>query len=90
MKFFSSNLMDRPTASSNMDNLKKEIKQLESANRMLADFAHILAHDMRSGMRAIGNFAELLLVFPSVSENPQPCGLVQKIQYHRKRPGLQR
>jgi len=79
MNVFTGNLMDKPHRSTNTDFLKKEIKQLESANRMLADFAHILAHDMRSSMRAIANFAELLLVFPSVSDNPQSCGLLQKI-----------
>jgi len=77
MNSFRSNILEEAT--SNADHVKDEIKQLESANRMLADFAYILAHDMRSGMRAIGNFSELLLMLPSISDNPQPCGLLHKI-----------
>jgi light-regulated signal transduction histidine kinase (bacteriophytochrome) len=70
---------ERAGSSTTAETLQNEIARLESANRMLADFAYLVAHDMRGGLRGIGSFAELLLLLPSVSDDPQPFALLQKI-----------
>jgi signal transduction histidine kinase len=43
------------------EKLEKSIKELTIANRELADFAHIAAHDLKAPLRAIGSLAGILM-----------------------------
>jgi signal transduction histidine kinase len=43
------------------EKLENSIKNLTIANRELADFAHVAAHDLKSPLRAIGSLAGIML-----------------------------
>lgn len=40
--------------------MKATIKKLTTANRELADFAHVVAHDLKSPLRAVGSLAGII------------------------------
>lgn len=52
-------------------NLRKRIAALEMANCMLADFAALVSHDVRSGIRRVWSYAELLAVLPALNNAPR-------------------
>ncbi|MDD5457988.1 MAG: ATP-binding protein [Phycisphaerae bacterium] len=43
------------------NNLEKTVEKLTSANRELADFAHITAHDLKAPLRAVGSLAGIIV-----------------------------
>jgi len=58
-------ITERKTAEKMMKNLNQElettIEKLTLSNRELRDFAHIVAHDLKSPLRAIGTLAGMIL-----------------------------
>jgi light-regulated signal transduction histidine kinase (bacteriophytochrome) len=48
-------------------NLREKIAELEMANCMLNDFAALVAHDIRSGLRRMISYAELLALAPALN-----------------------
>lgn len=48
---------------------RKEIEELETANAMLTDFAALVSHDMRSGLRRVLSYAELLSILPALNND---------------------
>lgn len=43
------------------ETLEKKVEELEASNRELNDFAHIVSHDLKAPLRAIGSLADILL-----------------------------
>jgi light-regulated signal transduction histidine kinase (bacteriophytochrome) len=50
-------------------NLREKIAELEMANCMLNDFAALVAHDIRSGLRRVISYTELLALAPALNGN---------------------
>jgi light-regulated signal transduction histidine kinase (bacteriophytochrome) len=50
-------------------NLRNRIAELEMANCMLTDFAAVISHDMRSGLRRLWSYAESLAVLPTLNSH---------------------
>jgi light-regulated signal transduction histidine kinase (bacteriophytochrome) len=48
---------------------RKKIAELEMANCMLNDFAALVAHDIRSGLRRVISYTELLALAPALNGN---------------------
>jgi light-regulated signal transduction histidine kinase (bacteriophytochrome) len=59
--------------------LRSKIAELQMANCMLADFAALVSHDMRSGLRRVLSYAELLAVLPALNANPRTHDHLQTI-----------
>jgi light-regulated signal transduction histidine kinase (bacteriophytochrome) len=80
--------MTSPTSSVSTDfeqslseeNLREKITELQVINRMLADFAALVSHDLQSGLRAVGSFAALLRVVPAIATDPQTFTLLNSIE----------
>jgi light-regulated signal transduction histidine kinase (bacteriophytochrome) len=49
--------------------LREKIAELEMANCMLNDFAALVAHDIRSGLRRVISYTELLALAPALNGN---------------------
>jgi light-regulated signal transduction histidine kinase (bacteriophytochrome) len=49
--------------------LRDKIAELEMANCMLSDFAALVAHDIRGGLRRVISYAEMLGVIPALNGN---------------------
>jgi len=49
--------------------LRAQIAELEMANCMLNDFAALVAHDIRGGLRRVISYTELLSVMPALNGN---------------------
>jgi light-regulated signal transduction histidine kinase (bacteriophytochrome) len=49
--------------------LREKIAELEMANCMLNDFAALVAHDIRGGLRRVSSYTELLAVAPALNGN---------------------
>ncbi len=47
----------------------KEIEELQTANAMLTDFAALISHDMRSRLRRVLSYAELLAILPALNDD---------------------
>ena len=48
-------------------NFREKIAEIQETNRMLADFAALVSHDLQSGLRGVGSFAALLRVVPAIA-----------------------
>lgn len=66
-------------------NLREKIAELEMANCMLNDFAALVAHDIRSGLRRLLSYTELLGVAPALNGNPDAMDCVQIIMASTRR-----
>lgn len=51
------------------EDFRKELGDLETANAMLTDFAAVISHDVRSRLRRVFSYAELLAVLPTLNDN---------------------
>src|SRR5262249_13106627 len=49
--------------------LREKIAEVEMANCMLNDFAALVAHDIRGGLRRVISYTELLAVIPALNGN---------------------
>ena len=59
--------------------LRDKVAELEMANCMLADFAALVSHDIRSALRRVISYAELLAVVPSVNAQPDALDSARSI-----------
>jgi len=60
-------------------NLTQTIAELQLANRMLADFAALVSHDMQSALRRVVSFSELLGVLPSIEADAHALAFLHTI-----------
>ncbi len=67
-------------SSSTEQDLREKIAGLQMTNRMLADFAALVSHDLQSGLRGVGSFAALLRVIPAIEADPGTLALLSTIQ----------
>src|SRR5262245_1386693 len=54
-------------------NLGDKIAELEMANCMLSDFAALVAHDIRGGLRRVISYTEMLGVIPTLNLDTLDC-----------------
>jgi light-regulated signal transduction histidine kinase (bacteriophytochrome) len=59
--------------------LRDKISELEMANCMLNDFAALVSHDIRSALRRVISYAELLAVVPASNADPDALECVHTI-----------
>lgn len=62
-----------------------KIAELEMANCMLADFAALVSHDIRTALRHVMSYAELLAVAPTVNAHPGILDRVRSIIFAARR-----
>jgi light-regulated signal transduction histidine kinase (bacteriophytochrome) len=67
-------------SSSTEQKLRERIAELQMTNRMLADFAALVSHDLQSGLRGVGNFAALLRVVPEIESDQPTLAVLNTIQ----------
>jgi light-regulated signal transduction histidine kinase (bacteriophytochrome) len=65
--------------------LRSKIAELESANSMLADFAALVSHDIRSALRRVLSYAELLAVVPTLNAQVETLNCVHAIMFAARR-----
>src|SRR5215468_5702026 len=53
--------------------LRDKIAELEMANCMLSDFAALVAHDIRGGLRRVISYTEMLGVIPTLNLDALDC-----------------
>jgi light-regulated signal transduction histidine kinase (bacteriophytochrome) len=68
----------RAVSTSELD-LREQIAELQIANRMLADFGALVAHDMAGALRRVTGYAELMRVLPDVKADNHTMAFVQTI-----------
>jgi signal transduction histidine kinase len=66
-------------------NLRDQIAELEMANCMLSDFAALVAHDIRGGLRRAISYTELLAVIPALNGNLDALDCVHIIKAATRR-----
>src|SRR5262245_23802324 len=72
-------------SSATEQSLREQIAKIQETNRMLADFAALVSHDLQSGLRGVASFSALLRVVPAIEADPQTFALLNSIQaYARK------
>jgi signal transduction histidine kinase len=69
-EFFSRNDMTKILPE---QSLRDKIAELEMANCMLGDFAALVAHDIRGGLRRVISYTELLGVIPTLNLDALDC-----------------
>jgi len=65
--------------SSGEQGMRERMVELHSANQMLADFAALVAHDIRGALRRVLSFAGLLGVVPSIEGDPHTVAFLRTI-----------
>jgi len=65
--------------------LRDKIAELEMANCMLNDFAALVAHDIRGGLRRVIGYTELLAVIPALNGNLDALDCVHIIMASTRR-----
>src|SRR5262245_49130609 len=76
-----------PTLSENpcSNGQRQKIAELQLANRMLADFAALVSHDLRTGLRRVASFSDLLSVVPSIAADTHTRAFLKTIQASARR-----
>ena len=69
----------------NAQRLRERIAELQLANRMLADFAALVSHDLRSGLRRVSSFSDLLSVVPAIEADTHTRAFLKTIQASARR-----
>ena len=65
--------------------LREKIAEMEMSNCMLNDFAAMVAHDIRSGLRRVISYAELLALAPALNGNLDALDCVHIIMASTRR-----
>lgn len=66
-------------------NLRDKIVELETANCMLTDFAALVSHDIRSALRHVLSYVELVAVVPAVNADADALDCMRTIKAATRR-----